>query len=67
MLENFSVVSQETQQDHRVFPVLPTEEVATFPFLTDVELGEGNTSWMMEESGDATQEMAREPKDTLSL
>lgn len=56
VLEKFSVVSQETQQEHTVLPVLPTEEVATFPFLTDVELGEGNTSGMMEGSGDVTQE-----------
>lgn len=56
MPKNFSVVNQEMQHEHRVFRVLPIEEVAAFPFLTDVELEEGNTSWMMEESGDATQE-----------
>lgn len=44
------------QQEHTVFPVLPTEEVATFSLLTDVELGEGNTSRMMEESGNVTRE-----------
>lgn len=44
------------QQENTVFAVLPTEDVATFPFLADVELGKGITNRRMKESGGVTQE-----------
>lgn len=41
MLEYFSTVSQETQQKHSLFAVLPTEEEDAVPSLKDVELERG--------------------------
>lgn len=44
------------QQENTVLSALPLEDMATFSFLADVELGEGNTGQRMKESGDVTQE-----------
>lgn len=50
------LLSQDVQQENTVLSALPLEDMATFSFLADVELGEGNTGQRMKESGDVTQE-----------